>query len=247
MKTRPWAAPPLSINPTSVLSSIERGLTVSLIATFEPDLVCCPTNAQIGDLLASSKFGPFDYLPVMVERRIVGLLPLHQLRTGDTNHRHASDEMLTLDERRLISADVGILTFIELADEHPCRLVVRGTTIDGIVTLSDLQKLPVRPALFLLITHLELLMSETIRRHFQGSDAWIAILSPERQAKVTNKWERLNAENLAIDLISAAEFCDKRKVLLRSVDLSIGRNKGELQLKQIEKLRDSLAHSSDFA
>lgn len=156
MNARPWAAGPLDIDPPRVLSSIERGLTVSLVATFEPDLVCCQTNAQIGDLLETPIFRPFDYLPVTVEGRIVGLLPLAQLRTGNTNHRNAGDEMLPLDERRLISADVGILTFIEQADEqHACRLVVRGTRIDGIVTLSDLQKLPVRPALFLFITHLE--------------------------------------------------------------------------------------------
>lgn len=57
-------------------------------------------------------------------------------------------------------------------------------------------------------------MSETIRHHFQGSDAWLNTLTAGRQKKVTDKWERLNAENLAIDMISASEFCDKRQILL---------------------------------
>jgi hypothetical protein len=175
------------------------------------------------------------------------LLPLGQLRTDGKKYRSVGDEMMPLDERCLISSDVGILTFIEQADERPARLVVRGTRIDGIVTLSDLQKLPIRPALFLFITHLELLMSETIRLHFQGSDAWLEALTAKRQKKVTDKWRRLNSENLAIDLISASDFCDKRVVLLGLGNLPHSRRKSEKQLKAIENLRDSLAHSSDFA
>lgn len=65
----------------------------------------------------------------------------------------------------LISADSGILTYIERADEHEhtCRLVLYGDRLEGIVTLSDLQKLAVRPALFMLVTHVELLMARWIR------------------------------------------------------------------------------------
>src|SRR5271168_1606587 len=160
---KPWAARPLDTDPESVLNSVERGLTVGLIATFQPDLICCESGAPIGPLLDNPQLETFDHLPVTAEGRIAGLLPLRQLRTNCKKYRTAGEEMMPLDERCLISSDVGILTFIEQADERPSRLVVRGTRIDGIVTLSDLQKLPVRPALFLFITHLELLMTETIR------------------------------------------------------------------------------------
>jgi hypothetical protein len=247
MNATSWAARPLDIDPASVLNSVERGLNVGLIATFEPDLVCCEIGAQIGTLLESPRFRTFDYLPVTTAGRIVGLLPLGRLRTGVEEDRKAGEETMPLDERCLISSDVGILTFIEQADERPSRLVVRGTRIDGIVTLSDLQKLPVRPALFLFITHLELLMSETIRLRFGGSDAWLEALTAKRQKKVTDKWRRLNAENLAIDLISASDFCDKREALLRLGNLPVSRHKSQKQLKAIEKLRDRLAHSSDLA
>jgi hypothetical protein len=62
--------------------------------------------------------------------------------------------MKRIDESILISGDVGILSFVEHADEHPCPLVVSGMKLDGIVTLSDLQKLTVRPSILFLITHL---------------------------------------------------------------------------------------------
>ncbi len=60
--------------------------------------------------------------------------------------------MEPLSDANLISADAGILTFVMSADQAHCRLVVDGDRIDAIVTLSDLQKLSVRPAVFLLIT-----------------------------------------------------------------------------------------------
>jgi hypothetical protein len=59
-----------------------------------------------------------------------------------------------------------VLAYLEEADRHPCRLVMRGTRIAGIITILDIQQLPVRPALFLLVTHLELLMAAVIPSHF---------------------------------------------------------------------------------
>ncbi len=247
MNERVWAAPPLAVDTAEVLASIERGVTVTLIATFEPELFCCQQDDRIHDILINCELKTFDYLPVRGEERIVGLLPLLQLRAEKIDHGQVVDQMMPLDERHLISGDVGILTFIEQAEEQPCWLVFRGTKIDGIVTLSDLQKLPIRPALFLLITHLELLMGEVLRRRFQKSDEWMETLSSGRKTKVREKWDQLNEENLAIDLISASDFCDKRTALLASGSPMISRNGDTKELKAIEKLRDSLAHSSDFA
>ena len=51
----------------------------------------------------------------------------------------------------------------------PCRLVVSGTGIVGLVTLSDLQKLPVRAVLLALLTGLEISMSEAIEQVFSDS------------------------------------------------------------------------------
>jgi hypothetical protein len=49
------------------------------------------------------------------------------------------------------------------SNQQPRRLVLEGTEIRGIVTLSDIQKLPVRIALFSLFIHFELLLTEHLR------------------------------------------------------------------------------------
>jgi hypothetical protein len=229
---------------------MERAVTVDLIATFEPKLVCCALTDEITSLLANSDYTQFDYLPVRSNDRIMGSLPLCEFRHAKVKPvgQTAQRAMRPLDQSILIASGTGVLRYIEEANESPCRLVMRDTRIAGIVTISDLQKLPVRPALFLLVTHLELLMAAVIRSHFAGQpeDAWLALLGNRREC-VEAKWHRLNSKNLAIDRINATEFADKRQILVKIGLLKCSRSQAEKQFGAIEELRNSLAHASDFA
>jgi hypothetical protein len=156
--------------------------------------------------------------------------------------------MERLSDANLISANAGILTFVMTADQAHCRLVMDGDRIGAIVTLSDLQKLSVRPAVFLLITHLELLMAELIRRNC-NEDGWMSILSDARRGYVQKRWDELQRQDLAIDKISATQFCDKRTVILEIPELlrpDLLPNQAEKELKAIERLRDSVAHAGDY-
>jgi predicted transcriptional regulator len=54
----------------------------------------------------------------------------------------------------LVASDEPLKRIIPLLVESPHRLVVQGTRIEGIVTSSDVHKLPVRLLAFALVTHL---------------------------------------------------------------------------------------------
>jgi hypothetical protein len=157
--------------------------------------------------------------------------------------------MRPLDQSILIASGTGVLAYIEEADQHPCRLVMRGTRIAGIVTISDLQKLPVRPALFLLVTHLELMMAAVIRERFRGrpDEEWLIHLGQQRRKCVEAKWQELQSNNLAIDQINATQFSDKRQILLKSGRLNCSRTQVEKEFGAIEQLRNNLVHASDYA
>ena len=247
----PWAANPLGDNSIAVVEAIERAVTVDLIATFEPKLVWCESSDKPEDLVSNPTHQPYDYLPVRKGGRIVGLLPLHEFRDGPTRRagETASASMQPLDQSILIASGTGALAYIEEADQHPCRLVMRGTRIAGIVTISDLQKLPVRPALSLLVTHLELLMAAVIRERFRGCADydWLIHLGQQRRTCVEAKWEELQSKNLAIDQINATQFADKRQILLKSGLLKCSRTQAEKEFGAIERLRNNLAHASDYA
>jgi hypothetical protein len=245
-----WSADPLDDGSVAAVEAMERAVTVDLIGTFEPQLVCCAPSDEIVGLLANSTYAQFDYLPVRCDDRVVGLLPLRGFREATTTPTGpmAGHAMRPLDQSILITSGTGVLRYIEEAEESPCRLVLRQTRIAGIVTISDLQKLPVRPALFLVVTHLELLMAAAIRSRFAGQfdEAWLALLGKRRDG-VEERCRDLNSKNLAIDRIKATQFADKRQILIKSGLLQCSRSHAERELSAIERLRDSLVHASDCA
>jgi hypothetical protein len=245
----PWAAAPLSDGSIAAVEAIENAVTVELIATFE-SLVCCSKADTIAGLLSDCSYSPFDYLPVRTDERIVGLLRLGEFRTTASIDAGltAAGAMSPLDQSILISSDSGVLRYIDEAETSPCRLVLRHTRIAGIVTLADLHKLAVRPALFVLITHLELLMAEAIRVRFQDGpdDDWLMLLGDRRES-VEQEWEKLKAGGMEIDRIAATQFADKRQILVKSELIRCSRSQAEREFGSIEKLRDGLAHANNYA
>lgn len=172
-----WARPSLDADADALLGSVEQGLSVLLIATPRDRLVTCDVAEDLRTVVTRNEVQRFDFLPVVRAGdggpQICGLVQMTPFLDGRLEpERSVRDRMEPLSEENLIGADAGILTFVRDADVRPCRLIVAGTEIVGLVSLSDLQRLPVRPVLFMLITHLELLMAEVIRVEFGTSDDW---------------------------------------------------------------------------
>ena len=162
------------VSSRDVFEALHFGLTVELISTPREDLMTCFPRETLADVMARNK-EPYDFLPVIEPESggmecIVGLFhaaPFFDcLPEGTSVHDH----FRRLSEDSLIGADASILSFVKTADARPCRLVVSGDNIVGLVSLSDLQKLPVRVALFALITGFEMTMAEGINAKFATDD-----------------------------------------------------------------------------
>ena len=69
----------------------------------------------------------------------------------------------------MIGADASIVEFVMTADKRPIRMVVSGDRVAGLVSLSDLQHLPVRAAIFTLITSLEIAMAKRIEEEWRDN------------------------------------------------------------------------------
>lgn len=245
----PWAAAPLSDGSIVAVEAIENAVTVELIATFQPRLVYCAKTDTIAGLLTDCDYAPFDYVPVRSDERIVGLLPLTKLRAAAIDAGLTVEgAMSPLDQSILIASDAGVLRYIDEAETSPCRLVLRHTRIAGIVTLSDLNKLAIRPALFVLVTHLELLMAAAIRVRFQDrpDDDWLMLLR-DRRKSVEHEWQKLKAGGMEIDRIAATQFADKRQILVKSKLIQCSRSVAEREFGSIEDLRNGLAHANNYA
>jgi hypothetical protein len=155
--------------------------------------------------------------------------------------------MRRLDDSLLVSAHDPLKSLVRLLGTTPYRLVVDDARILGIVTRSDVHKLPMRLLVFALVTHLELLMAEIITTLIPG-DAWINKLSGARRENFENKRTELRSANFDPPLIELTDFCDKRHLALPLLgELDIGRRKAQSELRRIEDLRNKVAHAAGSA
>ena len=192
-----------------LFQALHVGRTVDLISTLVVDLKTCTPHELISDVIQRSP-DDFDFLPVVDENdRFVGMFHVadhRNLRTLGTVWQCYTP----LSEEYLIGADASILDFVLDADERQCRLVVSGTKIVGLVSSSDLQKLPVRAALFALITGFEITMAQLIKTRYPIDSDWMHLLSTGRQRKIEEEKMKAKADDGYVDFLLFTQFCDKR-------------------------------------
>jgi hypothetical protein len=220
------------------LRAMEGSFHVQLIGTFGGDLVCAPADANAATWLDQN--GPdFDQFPVKQGDETIGILP----RLSGYGNSSVRDAMQPLREGLIVSADMPITDLIPQLRESSYRLVLRGGHIDGVVTQSDLLKLPVRLVAFALITHLEQVMAGLIAARWPGG-AWLSLLGQGRQDKISAKLAELSSRRINPPLLELTEFGDKRNLCERLVEGS--KSKFSDELDDLRGLRDQLAHAATF-
>lgn len=233
------------------MAALQGRLSVALIATPRDALCTCDVDEPLSAVMARNS-EPFDFFPVTrttpaEDQRIVGLLDLVPYLHGKPAEGIVRDQLIPLSEEYLIGADAGILDFVRNADSHRCRLVLSGSQVSGLVNLSDLQKLPVRAALFAMVTQLEMTMAEAIGREFRGSDGWKQRLSCDRLEKVTQQRERVKADDNLVDELLFTQFGDKVTIIRKSEGFVGSKSRFCAEMADAQRLRDDLAHANEYA
>ncbi len=221
------------------MQGLEAGLRVLHIATF--DLRTCSIDDSVAAVLNDPSLADFDQIPVRDKAgHLVGVL---DRITGSVAGK-ASDRMHRLDESLLVPAEAPLMSFIRLAGTAPYRLVLTEHGINGIVTRSDLLKLPIRLLAFAFVTHLETLMASVIGTEYGLDDErWLELLSEGRRRKIAEKREMLRRRRLEPALLELTDFCDKRDVVKETVALEAS---FDADMRDIEHLRNVLAHGGIF-
>jgi len=217
-------------DPIAALAAFEESLSVSLIATPRSDFHTCRPDEELIAVVERNQNG-FTYFPVVTDpdgsgERIIGLFEVAPFMRGHVPRELVRECMHPLSEDNLIGADASLLAFVRTADRYQCRLLISGPTIDGLVTLSDLQRLPVRAVLFAIVTDLEITMTSAIRREFTENTGWAERLSQGRRLMIEKEILSAKARNAFVDSIKS-EFAR--------------------DLKSIQELRDALAHANEYA
>lgn len=237
---------------TSAFEALHWGLTVSLIATPRIQLKECRPEESIATVQRRNKEG-YDFLPVVEgdaeDPTIVGLFHAKRYQARPPVSGIVRDNMDKLSDANLIGANASILDFLSEVSSRPFRLLVSGKRIDGLVSWSDLQKLPVRVALFGLITGLEIVMSAAIRSEYPTDDGWLCHLSCGRRKKVRKEIEKSHENDSDVDALLFTQISDKGTILRKSKSWDLGESGGKLEehFSRIRDLRDKLAHANDYA
>lgn len=233
-----------------VMQAAHAGLTVKLITTPIEEVMTCHAAERVAEVIARNT-ALFDYLPVKDAPddagRIVGLFHAAEFFGAVAPDGRVADHVIGLTESHVIGGDAGILDFVGDADIKPCRLVFSGARISGLVSLSDLQRLPVRAALFAVITGLEMTMADAIRRRHSADDAWLACLSENRRGKIEAEMAKSRQGDGFVDSLLFTQFCDKAEIVRESISLPIGKKELKSRLGRLERLRNSIAHANEYA
>ncbi|WP_394152123.1 hypothetical protein [Loktanella salsilacus] len=228
------------------LWKVQNSLTVGLIMVPRESFTTCKSSETAKDIQQRNQKN-FSFFPVERDDRIVGLYNAERWFNKAAPDTPIADEVQPLSEDILIAADASIFDFITQADRHPTNLVVSGSRIAGLISLSDIQQLPVRAALFSAITSFEMAMALAIVTHWPEPADWIALLPTHRRQRLESEIARGREGDTAIDEIAYTQFCDKKTLLVLSGALEIRRSKLEKAVGRIERLRDPLAHANEYA
>lgn len=241
------------LNVTSAMEfeTLHSGLTVRMIETPRGSLRMCRSDDTVSTVIRSN-VERYDYIPVLASRRrnvdaVVGMLHAAKLMGGAQCDEAVAQHMLPLSEEYLIGAEASIRDFIVEADIKPCRIVVAGSGFSGLVTLSDIHRLPVRAALFALVTGFEMTMAEAIKRRFPKEEDWLAKLSEGRRELVREAVDRSKKADGFVDTLLFTQFCDKGDVIRKSFQLPHEPGELKRQFKELQDLRDNLAHANEYA
>ena len=151
----------------------------------------------------------------------------------------------------LIADDASLQdVIVSLGKNGRCFLTSLGH-VSAIVTHDDLEKPPVRMFLFGMITLLEMVFVRLVEAAF-SEEEWTAMVSPVRLEKARELKAERERRGHSGRLINCLQFSDKGQVALRiadvarSLDPKLSRKEAKRALKELETLRNDLAHGQAF-
>ncbi len=231
----------MSINQHEVfqvtMSQLEKSFQARHIWT--PKLVTCEVHELASQVV--SEHDEFDQIPVRENGAIVGVLS----RDAAVSGQCARECMTPLNDSLLTTADQPLMALLHDLIVSPFyRLVIEGGNIQGIVTRSDVLKLPVRVLAFTLIVHAESLLNERITRCCPDNQSLLSALDPKPRAALKNELDKYVGQRADPPAIELMEFYPKielaKKLLIVTMDEAE-------ELHRTRKLRNDVDHLHNYA
>lgn len=217
----------------ATLHGLGAGLHVKHISEY--NMHTCAPEDDAASILRSAQSQDFDRIPVSQGGRVIGV------EGSIVGRGTVRDCMRALDDSMLISSEESILNVLAALSPTGFRLVLQGAKITGIVTTSDISKLPVRLLVFALVSELEVAMNSVIARKYPG-DTWMNQL--QDSGRLRDRLARRREANLSISALEVAQFSEKRKAISKILQIA---DSDRRQLERVECIRNDAAHGNELA
>jgi hypothetical protein len=186
-----------------------------------------------------------DVVGIRTDGRIAGYVESGWLQEGACGqYQQGFAEAIVLEDT------APLLRVLTGLGQAPFGFVTVFGEVCGIITRGNLQKPPVRMWLFGVVTLIEMRCSELIERHCP-SESWTRFLSEARLQKARVLLDERRRRNQSLGLLDCLQFSDKGQIIARNEEIRgltvfRSRRQAEQAVKELEQLRNNLAHAQDF-
>jgi len=151
---------------------------------------------------------------------------------------------------QLVAPDAPLSDVIEVLTRHDVCYVGHDGVAEGRIRRQDVQKPVARTWLFGMITMFELYLTREIRTLWPDG-SWTSHLTPSRLQAAENLRSERARRGQACELLDCLQISDKGAIVLRNpaqlAAFGFGsRRSGELVIKELQSLRNNLAHAQDI-
>ena len=155
------------------------------------------------------------------------------------------------EPQQVVSLDTPLTDIVHALTHYACCFVSLRGSIVGVVTRADMEKPVVRMWLFGIIMLFEMLVVKDLRRRWPN-ERWAGLVSEGRLEKARALQEERQRRGIKAELLDCLQFSDKFQLMLR--EPSFLKQTGfasaaaaKKALKELESLRNDLAHGQDIA
>jgi predicted transcriptional regulator len=241
-----WISPNTGIRRKGTTFRELQSLFIDNITTqfiYEP-LYACKLTDEALHVQETLKQREFDIVGVINENsQIVGFAKRVELNDG-----RVEQSTKRIEIQHVISDSTPISKLLNILLNDPFTFVLVNDRINGIVTRADINKPIVRIYLFGIISLFEMHINFWINE-FYDNESWKEILKEERLTEAKGIYELRKGKNEDLSLLECIQLCDKKMILKSTInfqkEFDFSKNQTERLLKNVEKIRNELAHSQN--
>jgi hypothetical protein len=218
------------------------GLTAADLAEY---LLSYDCSRPVDEVRRRMELRDFDIVGARDEGFVIGFVVRDDLREGTLR-----DHLRYFGSNQIVADETPLPEVVGALHGEPCVFVTVLGGVGGIITRADLQKPPMRMWLFGLITVLEQAFGQILESRYPGG-SWREHLSEGRLRLAEKLQDERRRRNESLDLASCLQLVDKAHILFKDDEIRrlLGiesRSQAKDVIKNLERLRNSLAHSQDI-